>query len=552
MASAFGPHLIRVIKNVRKKGASGQTKVVRQAYYVKAADPGDQYAHLTPDATQNAADGAEGEAPGGGEAEGAPPPEEQQEPTVRMAVAFHDIPWKTKIKGKPEKDAIPDEVRSRFDSKNRHLRPTTPVSPDVSTITVDATDSVLWGVDEKRLTHSLKTGFLDRLKFVGCGKGIMPAVIKDDVAGSYEAILWMDELREPLLSKIWGKLISKEGDYPAYARHAAAYYEIAKSCGLDGLVSPTVRRVDQRGDLYHLLPDGLVESREAMVEWVARATGKSPDDVRRRAGGASAVHYKKGSWHSLVDEPWYSSFFSNSSSDRQRSEFAEEFWNIVPPATRLQLLRITMLDFIAWNTTRSFLDLMFCDDERFPLLALGNELSVPCPRAQANEYVASSYKTYGEAMEDVASGTPLMLSDLAVRLSVRGSERELADFEEIAHIVTDRMVSDDRPVELCRSLFDMRLPPCHVGAVLARLWLSKTHAKDIARDPYMAIAFFSGLRAGQKQPEMEGVVEFVNKILSKAMVKKFDFVKEMKSDKDDPPDKKSPEEEDKEDKSVEG
>jgi len=442
MAMTFGPHLMRVIKNVRKKGADGQTKVVRQAYYVKKADPGDQYANLTPDAIQNAADAIINNQQGGGGQQAAPV--EQEEPAVRMAVSYHDIPWKTKSREKTPKDPIPSEVKARFDSKNRHLRPTNPINPDVSTITVDATDPVFWGVDEKRLTHSLKTGFIERLKFVGDRKGIMLASIKDDVAGSYDAVLWMDELRDPSSAKIWGKFLSKEGDYPAYGRHAAAYYEISKSCGLDGLVPPTVRRVDRRGDLYHVLPDGLVEAREAMVEWVSRETGKSPDDVRRKAGGPSAVQYRKGSWHPMVDEPWFSDFFSNTSSDQQRSEFAENFWDIVPPGTRLELLRVVLLDFIAWNSARSFLDLTICDDARYPLLALGNELSVPCPRAQAEEYVSSSYKSYGDPMGDVAAGIPMLMSDLAVRLSVRGSDRELAEFEQIAHTVTDRMIKADQ------------------------------------------------------------------------------------------------------------
>jgi len=522
---SFGGNLVRVIKHVRKRGADGKMKIVKQAYHVKSADPGDHYAHMTPDAVAATA-GPAGAAVGlGAEEPQADAP--QKEPTVRVAVRYHEPPWKKKedeAKKAAEVDVIPKDVRKRFDGDNKHLRATNPRPGDVAVLGVAPTDPVLWSVDERRLLSAMRSGFIDWLRVGGGRTGLLVGRIKDQIAGSYDVLLWMDELRDPSTDRVWGKFLSKEEDFPAYGRHAAAAYELAKACGLDDVVPPTVRRFDERGDLYRLIPSSLAERREAFLEWVSQETGKAVDDVRRQAGGASAVQFKRGTWTTIAKQLWYR--------DRVESKGLAPFWTAMGPEVRASFLRVAMFDLLAWNMCRTIGDLAFSDEPRHPVIATGNELSLPCPRAMADAYIASSSKSFVEVAEDPGAGMPLMLSEAVSRLVSEGGEGEIADFEALGHVVSDRMTSD-RPLELARALLDYKLPPLHVAGALARIWLMKTHAKDIAADPYMIADLLAAFRTGQKREDMVGVVEFVNMTMSKSMVHEFDFLKAMKAKDDD-------------------
>jgi hypothetical protein len=520
---AFGAGLVRVLKKVQRKGKDGTSKEVKQAFHVKQAAPGDQYAH------GNAAQAAKPVRMAPQQAMQPQPmqidpetgePEEPVMPPTRVMVRRPEIPWIKKKGAQVSQDPVPKELRKRFEKGSKSLPIANPAVTGSPILTVIPTDRLFWGGDEPDLLMSLRHGTIRKMRLVGGNSGLMIAKIEDRLAGHRYGFMWMESLRCSLLKQVWGGIIDFEDDDGTLSRRAACAYEVAKACGLDDLTPPTVHRIDDDGDITGLLPDSLIEQAN---EWVSRTTGRAPDDVRAAIGAHATVQLIRGELWPIESENWFRDLFG------RPSNALNKVWDVMPPDRRIAFLRLAMFDFVIGNLDRSWGDMVFSKDPRHPVIVYGNELSVPCPRVIGIEYATGNYGTYSE---DVPGTLPLLWSEALTMLVVRGGDAEINDFEKIGITIAQRMQTD-RPVELARALLEHRATPLQIAGVLSRLWMLATYSKDIAKDPYFAARYYGSVLSGGANQVFKGVEDFVNNTMRKVMVKKFDFYKEMESGGDD-------------------
>lgn len=518
----FGVGLTRVLKKVQRGG-----KTVKQAFHVKQAAPGDQYA-----------------APKGPAAKAASVPQEQPQPApdstvedpnaqpveaeqpvmpVRMTVRFHDVPWKAKDREKDEDpDPIPPLIRKRFEKGSKTI---STVSPDVAgfpVITVVPTDRVLWGADEPDLLLALRAGSIKKMRLAGGGNGMMVAKIEPNGGGSYYAYMWMESLRCPLLKQLWGDIIDFSVNDGPLSRRCACAYETSKACGLDDLTPPTVHRTDMDGDLISMLPDSLIEQ-AAKSEWVSGITGKDPEVVRSEIGKHASVQLIKGELWPIESEEWFRNLFGTTN-----TEAMNNIWEVMPPDRRIAFLRTAALDFVIGNLDRSFGDIIFSDDPRRPMMVFGGELSMTCPRVIGLAYAQGGYGSYADTASNAPGAIPLLWSEPATMLAVRGGDPEISDFEGIGISISSRM-RGDRPKELARSLLEHKATPLQMSGILSRIWMMETFSKDIAKDPYFAARYYASILGGRPDPGMDGVRDFVNNTMRLVLVREFDFYSEMRS-----------------------
>lgn len=551
LGEVFGSSLVRVLKRVRRKSGDGGTKTVDQAFHVKKAAPGDRYAaHKRSGAVDSAKAEPSQEAAGaqepaqpadqqGQDVVGAQDPSQdpaqstdqgvapqQEAPLARMTVRRHDIPWlkKNSKKEKPQ-DPIPAEVRKKFDKKINASPLQNSVSIGLPTITVVPTDRILWGADEPGLLVSLRSGTIKKMRLAGGSNGLMIAKIEAIGGGTFYGYMWMESLRCPLSKQLWGDIIDFSADDGPLSRRAVCSYEVAKACGLDDLTPPTVHRVDEEGDIRSLLPDSLIEQ---VNEWVSNATGKDPGLVREQISGHATIQLVRGEPWPIESEEWFRNLFGNNDPDALNS-----IWAVMPPERRVGFLRMAALDFVIGSLDRSFGDMAFSDDVRHPVMVFGGELSMPCPRTIGLAYASGGYGGY---VDDNPNGLPLFWSEVSTMLAVRGGDAEIADYESIGISISSRM-RGDRAIELAKSLMEHKLTALQISGVLSRIWMMETHSKDIAKDPYFAARYYASLVSGPSDPLMNEVGKFVNNIMHKVLIRKFDFHAEMKSggkDEDNP------------------
>jgi len=535
----FGASLVRVIKKVRRRSPDGGTQVVKQAFHVKKANPNDEYASKTGrDSSIQPLSVSKGK--NGPMLQPAIAPAQagvvaaQPEPLpTRMSVRYYDIAWikKTTKSAAEEEDPVPAELRRRYDKGNRALQVIDPGPLNIAIASVLPTDRVLWGVDEPDLLNDLRSGTVRKMTVVKPGSGSMLARIESHRGGSFSAYLWIESLRDPVIHSIWGDLVNlKEGG--DLSVRAASAYEVAKSCGLDDVIPPTISRFDDDGDLTSVLPDSLIERREVLVDWVARETGDDPDNVRKRLGGYATVQFVRDQLWTIDGEEWFKSIFESNGSE-ERTDVLNRIWETMPPDRRISFLRLAVFDFVVWNLDRSFGDIAFCDNESHPVIAYGNEMSLPCPARIGKRYMESGVGAYGDVVADPATGKALMWNDIMTMLVVRGGDEEIKVFEEIGQDIASRM-RGDRSRELARALIDRKLSALQVCGALSRMWMLATHSGDIARDPYFAARYYAQILQGNVPDEMKGIEEFVDQTMQNALVGDFSFVKKMKSEhKDD-------------------
>ena len=534
VSEQFGANLVRVIKKVKRRSPDGGTQVVRQAFHVKKANPNDEY---------SSANGRSKVPPlpkGGSKVTTAtgpllqPEPEQAQAvpqaqaPATRILVRYYDIPWlKKQTKSAVEKeDPISPALRRRYEKGNRALQAIDPGPLNVPVSSVLPTDRVLWGVDEPDLLADLGSGTVTKMRVVKPNSGLMLARIEAHRGGSYSAYLWLESLRDPILKSIWRDLVDLK-DAGALSRRASAAYEVAKSCGLDDVIPPTVSRFDEEGNLTAVLPVSLIEKSEHLVDWVSRETGDDPENVRKRLGGHATVQLVRDRLWTIENEEWFKDIF-----ERTNSDVLNNVWEAMPLDRRVSFLRLAMFDFVVWNLDRSLGDIAFCDNPKHPVVAYGNELSMPCPSKIGKRYMESGIGAYGDPAEDAVSGRAIMWNDIMTMLVVRGGEEEISDCEKIGQDIASRM-KGDRAKELARSLIDRKLSSLQISGALSRIWMLATHSKDIAKDPYFAARYYAQILQGTVPDEMKGVTEYVDQTMQRTLVGDFDFVKEMKAEAKD-------------------
>lgn len=545
MSGEFGEALVRVLKKVQRKSSDGRTKTVQQAFHVKQAAPGDQYAALrqSPRKSQSmvAAPQAQAVQPQPDEmqpdeAQSDVDPEEMPEPApalTRVEVKFHRPPWKKNGEDQAE-DPVSPALRKRFDKKKNSTNFINPLTTGMPVISVVPTDRIFWGADEPDILRALRIGTIRKLRLVG-NNGMMVAKIAfvdsggfyAAAGGTFYAYMWMESLRCPLLKQIWGDLIDF-GENGTLSKRAAAAYETAKAAGLDDLTPPTVYRMDNDGDVRALLPDSLIEA--IHNEWVVRQTGKDADEVRKEISGHATVQLIRGEPWPIENEEWFRNLFGNKSDP----DTLNNIWAFLPPEIRTAFLRLSALDFLVGSLDRSYGDLAFSDDPRHRMMVFGGELSCPCPRKIGLAYASGNYGGYTDPPDPTFTGLPLFWSEASTMLALQGSDQEIDDFEAIGISIATRM-KDDRGVELARALVEYGLTNLQIAGILSRIWMMMTFSRDIARDPYFAARYYGSIVSGSPDPQMQGIADFTNNMLSHVLVGKYDFYAEMVKDSDADP-----------------
>lgn len=538
ISEQFGASLVRVIKKVKKRSPDGGVQVVKQAFHVRKANPNDQYAAKTgragippmPKGGKKTVSGAPLLQPGSEPEKKQAAPDPGPPPT-RISVRYYDIPWlKKKTRSEKEKeDPIPASLRKRFDKGNRSLQVVNPHPHTDAVVSVMPTDRILWGVDEPDLLGDLRVGVVRKLLVVKPMSGLMLARIEAPRGGSYSAYLWLESLRDPILKSVWGDLISIDDGNSA--KRASATYEVAKACGIDDVIPPTVHRFDEDNDLEMVLPSDLIEQKEKLVEWISRETGDDPENIRKRVCGHATVQLVRDRLWTIDQEQWFKDIFSDPG-ELDKKDVLNNVWANMPPDRRISFLRLAMLDFVSWNLDRCVGDLAFCDNEKHPVIAYGNELTLPCPRQLGLRYASSNIGSYGDSPDSAVSGMALMWNDILTMLAVRGGPEEIEVCEKIGLDIVGRM-RGDRAIELARSLSERQLSRLQVAGVLSRIWMLATHSKDVARDPFFAARYYAQIVSGTAPKEMKGVVDFVNKTMRHVLSDDFDFIKRMRSSKED-------------------
>ena len=526
----FGAGLVRVLKKVKRKGSDGSTKTVNQAFHVRKASPGDQYAAAktkgnTAPKTADAAPQPSSPAAQASQVDIDPAAAVPQPIPVRVTVRCHDIPWaRDAVAGQPV-DPVSAMLRKRFQKGSQTIATTAPDVAGLSLITVAPTDSVIWGAGEPELLNSLRSGTIKKMRLVGGGNGLMVTKIESIGGGSFYAYMWIESLRTPLLRQLWGDIIDFSVDDGPLSRRAACAYEISKACGLDDLVPPTVYRIDSDGDVISMLPDSLIEN-SLKKEWVARAAKKDPEEIRSQMSKYSSVQLIRGDLSPIESEEWFKGLFGNEDIDAMNN-----IWKVMPPDRRSSIIRSAVFDFVIGNLDRSFGDIAFSGDLRHPVMLFGSELCMPCPRIIGRAYSSGGYGSYTDAVTSPGA-LPLFWSELSTMVAIRGGDEEINDFELTGISISSRM-REDRPMELARALLEHRATPLQMAGVLSRIWMLETYSKDIAKDPYFAAKYYSSVVSGSPDPGMDGIMDFVNNSLRRVLARDFDFYKEMKSKDDD-------------------
>ena len=442
MRIELGEALVRVLKKVQRKG-----KTTKQAYHVKQAAPGDEYAALRTSPRKEAKAAPKANPQMAQQPQPDPyqqdvPPEEQQQIVTRITVPYLHPPW-AKKGDERARDPVPAELRKRFDKDNKAANFVNPVVTGMPVISVGPTDRIFWGADEAEILRTLRMGTIRRMRLVG-NNGMMVAKIEAQAGGAFYAYLWMESLRCPLLKQIWGDLIDF-GEDGTLSKRAAASYETAKACGLDDLTPPTVYRMDTEGDVRAMLPDSLIE--RISTEWVARQTGKDQDTVRKEISGHATVQLIRWEPWPIEAEDWFSNLFDKG----KDPDALNNIWTTMPPDRRVAFLRLAALDFIVGSLDRSWGDFAFSSDSRHPVMVYGGELTCPDPRKIGLAYLSGNYVGYADPLDPTSGGLPLLWSEASTMLATRGTDQEIEDFEAIGISIANRM-RDDRGAELARAL----------------------------------------------------------------------------------------------------
>lgn len=536
----FGSRLVRVIKSVKKRSKNGGTQRVRQAFYVKKANPGDEYAQSTQRNTGSL--GEKPTAPTLPPAAQTPdvvqglPTEQEPEPLElknRIEVRYYDVPWIIGgARGVTQKnDPIPDQIRARYAKDNRSAQVVNPLPGDVPLDVVAPTDPILWGMNEPETLDKLRTAAITRLKLIGRDNGIMIATLEYMNATSLSAYLSLDSLVDPYLFVVWGDFYDLEKGDGSVSKRSAASYEVAKATGFDDLVPPTAVRFDEYGDIGPVLPDDLLERFHYSIESLSRRTGEPAETIRNRLGGYAALQLRRGEPWTIEHEQWFIDIFSADAGE-ERKNVLNNLFESMPEDRRMPLVRTAAFDFILWTGDRNFGDILFCQDERHPIQLIGNELSLPCPRKMGLRLLETGGDFFVTTEIDPKAGVPMLWSDPLIMLATRGGERELDDFEKIGIYVANR-IKGDRAFELARSLIEHGISPLAVAGVLSRAWLMGTHAREIARDPYLVARYYADLIAERDVTAYEGIELFVNRALHAVLIKDFDFASAIRNQEED-------------------
>ncbi len=528
----FPSRLVRVLKTIKRRQSDGTTNQVQQAYYVRQASPGDRYASQPAQQFEPQAQGMPQDAlpvpdedpssymPQGGQL----PVEPAAPPPKSIVVKSHEIPWLVGQEEDP--DPIPPEVRRRFDGNpiNRVVKPTFSSAPMNS---VASGEALMWGAHEPDVMDRLRAGRIVSIRSSGAENGVMFVKLEHTDGTRYRAYLRMEGLNDPFTYEAWGESYALDRTNGDLSRRASAAYEISKATGLDDLVPPTGVRMDEYGDLDPILSDELIERADYYAESIARVTGENPGLLRRKLKGFGAVQLFVEETSGIESQEWFRGIFGGSTDALNR------VFEIMPPQIRAAMLRGAVLDYILWTGDRTIADLMFCPNDKHPVHFINNDLSLPHPGLMAAAQTQHG-RTFIEAHTQELDCPPMLWSDVALMVALRGQEAEEDDYERIG-IESAKRLGIERAIDLTRCLMEHQIPELHIAGMLLRTRLLRTNSRDIMRNPYIASQLLVEAMTGVQDGllfQFPGVFDYVNGIMSKATHKDYDFVSELMSEND--------------------
>jgi len=531
----FGNRLVRVIKSVKRRTKDGGSKTVKQSFHVRNAAPGDQYAASNgvtkqsgkvkiPSQTLDTA--AASSAEGAVQEEPAP-----VEIPQRLTVRYYDIPWKKKSKDSKDRDPVSVELRHRFDIGNRSAHAPKPLDFGAPIQGVMPTDSVLWGYGEPELLSKMRTGRIMRLQLVGQDSGLMKTRLEIPNGTIVNAYMALESLVEPINYSMWGDFYDLKKGEGSIPKRAASSYEVAKACGFDDLVPPTVVRCDKYGEMDPILPQDLLERSEEHLEMIARRTGEHPDTIRKQLSGYAWLQLVREGTNTVDKESWFTDIFQKEG-ELDRKDVLNHILEEMPEGRRMAFIRTAVLDYLLWIGDRNFGDIAFCDDERHPVHLVSNEISLPSPKKIGMRVLEEGIGQFIDVAVNPKHGVPMLWSDPLLMVATRGSEEDLDTFEKIGIFVSSRMKSD-RAIEVANSLLAHDVPPISIAGFLSRVWFLATHSKTIARDPFFVAQYYAKIISGQPQPEMKGVSSYVNQVMKRVLVKDYDFIAAMRESEEE-------------------
>lgn len=508
---AFPGKLVRVLKNIRRK-AGGSHK---QAYYVKRAAPGDVYDHgngkldagLTPvESDENVQTDEE--------------MTDQSPPRASFSIEVQplEIPWLVQGTDQQEVDPIPPEIRKRYDPNYRSLRAVNPINANVPLFSLSPGEDMLWGSIEQELLVRLQSGTITAM--LPASSANNTALIKLESTDGYveRAYVRFDKLfskNKKLYNGIYN--LDAEGSGP---RRAAAAYELAKACGLDDIVPPTVCRYDEHNGLEPILPTDIMAKLAAHLEIGIGA-------ISEQIGKFATVELWRDGGTLFCDQPWYGTLLT--------SNALNDPFSALPDDVRIAFMRAAVFDLLAWNGSRTWMDIVFYQDERHTIALRSNEITFPDPAGLAaalTDYPGS----YSDGISVSAQYMPLIWSDPVFAAVVRGFDDDAELFEKIAIDCVSR-VRGERVTDLIRALSDRQISPLETASTLVRIAMLKVGSKSIMRDPLIIPRYFSSLITGESfvpdfDIDLEELETSIDEIMSKALITEFSLRGEMNKEQE--------------------
>lgn len=522
--------LVRVLKNIRRKGSDGSVRTHEQAFHVRQAAPGDRYAQTS----RSQLPSSPTVPMSGVTSQPEMSPVDQQvmlspEEPVEFRFEVHPLqmPWALPFDGGEEDghDPIPPEIRKRFDPENRSNRNRDPVRSNVPLFSVKPGEDMLWGAMEAELLNRLRSGIVVATRPSTSSSQAFLAKIESNDGVVERAYLRFDSLMNQQVFDLYGDMYGIKND-GFLAKRGAASYELAKAAGLDDLIPPTVSRIDEHSGLEPILSAAAAES-------LAVTLGISVNALRDKLGDSASVELWTEDATLIWQQPWYSRFASIDG-DALNDFYARLEHDA--PEVRVALIRGAVFDFLAWNGNRTWAEVIFCPEPRHPVHLVHNELTFPDPVAMGAAFL--DYRmSYHDGCPSDLQYMPMLWSDLVSMAAMRGFDREARLYEEIA-VDCARRLRGQRLTELIRSLGDHGVKRRSVAAVLVRVAFLRYGSHVVMRNPLIVAEYFSSLMTGDAfdpgfDIDMDEVERMVDETMSDGGIYDFSLRAAMEEDDDD-------------------
>lgn len=512
--------LHRVLKKIKNPDGSSH----QRAYYVKQAEPGDVYAQRRPSDLGKRLPVVNTDMPEETETNDAPynTDELEQKYSHRITVEPLILPWALADEvGEAEPDPIPKELRKRFDPNNRAIRAKDPIEINIPLFTIRPGEDLLWNGPEQDLLNRLRNGMIVSIRPSAADSH--PCYVKiESPDGTVErAYIHFEGMNNERIYDLYGDMYDLWSSSGVLSRRAATAYEVAKAAGFDDIVPPTVYRVNEHDGLEPILS---VEATEILAD----AIGVPKDVIPGMIGNSAALELWTEGSSCLCQHPEFANVMSEPG-------LINNFYAAVP-SLKPALLRAAVYDFLIWNGSRTWMDIMVTTDARHSIILTRNCLALPNPVAMGAAFL--DYQSqYASGSPTTIQYMPMLWSDPMIMAALRGYEDEASMFDEIAY-QTAKRAQGERIVDLIRTLNDHQISNIAISGLLVRLAFLRFGGRQIMRNPLLVAQYFSSLMTGDNfEPgfdiDLDDMVESINTAMQSAIRYDFDFIKELQGQDDD-------------------